>query len=141
MLMIDAVRRWNARYLADQMGGVMRFAERIGRSQSQVSQVIGKRPIKKLERVFCAHIETEFGLSPGWLDVPHLREWAVIHDKVWADALRVELAAAGVSLDVSGQMTEHESEILTIYNLLPPPSRLLLLEIARLVSGHAVSKS
>jgi len=71
-LPIEIVRMWNARFLADREGGLTRFADRIERSPSQVSQLIGKTQIKTIERKLARHFEQMCKMPEGWLDSPHI---------------------------------------------------------------------
>lgn len=65
------IRYLNARDLVSEIGGVSAFAERLGKSQSQVSQFAGESPIKGIGGKIAREIEAAFEKAPGWLDVPH----------------------------------------------------------------------
>ncbi|WP_321829506.1 hypothetical protein [Burkholderia cenocepacia] len=62
------VRLKKARELADKAGGVAEFARRMGMSDSQASQIIGKTPSRRIGDKMAARIEHAFELEPGQLD-------------------------------------------------------------------------
>lgn len=64
-------RRENARAIAKEVGGPKAFADRLGMSTSQCSQIIGTRPIRDIGPRLARKIEAEFGRPEGWLDAPH----------------------------------------------------------------------
>ncbi len=68
---VKDVRRENLRALAKGVGGISALARRLTKSQSQVSHVIGMKPIKNIGDKFAAEVEREFGKPPGWLDREH----------------------------------------------------------------------
>lgn len=49
-------------------GGLARFAERVGMSNSQVSQFAGKNPTRNIGNGVAAKIEAAYGKPAGWLD-------------------------------------------------------------------------
>ena len=69
---VDEIRLNNARHLAEDAGGISRFAVLIQKSQSQVSQIIGKNPSKRIGRGIAREIEAACEKPHGWLD--HLHE-------------------------------------------------------------------
>lgn len=61
------IRRENLKALVENAGGPTRFADKTGRSQSQISQLLtGKNIGAKLARA----IEREIGLPVSWMDHP-----------------------------------------------------------------------
>lgn len=72
---LKAIRRRNLRCLADQVGGITRLAERLGKTQSQVSHVIGRSPIKGIGDRLAAQAEKLFDKPVGWLDRPQEIGW------------------------------------------------------------------
>lgn len=64
------ISRANARYLADSVGGFARFAESVGLSDSQVSQILGKKPIRNIGVKTARRIEQAFDKPLGWIDQP-----------------------------------------------------------------------
>lgn len=54
------ISRRNARALADSVGGFSRFAEKVGVSESQVSQLLGKNPIRNIGVKTARRIEEAF---------------------------------------------------------------------------------
>ncbi len=142
-LTTEDIRRWNARVLADRVGGVARFAEQIERAQAQVSHVIGKNPIKPIESKLARHIESACNVPVGWLDSPHVRDWLNIHAPAWAERLRAELAAVGVSVDSAAPVSGPEAELMTLYGLMSDRARAQLLAIAHILHepGHVSAGS
>jgi SOS-response transcriptional repressor LexA len=69
---VKDIRRKNLRALARSVGGVTKLAERLEKSQSQVSHLIGTNPIKKIGDKFAAHVEHIFSKPLGWLDHDHM---------------------------------------------------------------------
>ena len=65
------IRRENARMLAAQYGGLTKLGEKLGRSDSQISQIIGERPIRGIGGRLARTIEKKLGLPDGWMDVQH----------------------------------------------------------------------
>lgn len=61
----------NARKLARDAGGVVRFGERLGMSKAQASQLIGRSPIRQIGNLTARRIEAEFDLPAEWLDTDH----------------------------------------------------------------------
>ncbi len=68
---IKDVRRDNMRALAESIGGITAMAERLGKSQSQISHLIGYTPIKNIGDRIAAEVEKAFGKPFGWLDRDH----------------------------------------------------------------------
>lgn len=65
------IRRENARWLAKNSGGPTQFAEMLDLSESRVSQLIGKNPVKNIGTATARKIETVFDKPTGWLDIPN----------------------------------------------------------------------
>lgn len=65
------IRRENLRALAKQLGGITQLAERLGKSQSQISQLIGKSPSKNIGDKIATQVETSFEKPHGWMDTLH----------------------------------------------------------------------
>jgi len=65
---ISEIRLENARYLANSIGGVVAMAERLGKSQPQVSHFIGGNPVKNIGNKIARQIEEAFDKENGWLD-------------------------------------------------------------------------
>jgi SOS-response transcriptional repressor LexA len=68
---VKDIRRINLKALARSVGGVTKLAERLEKSQSQISHLIGTNPIKKIGDKFAAHVERIFSKPHGWLDQEH----------------------------------------------------------------------
>jgi len=70
---VKDIRRENLRSLARSIGGITAIAKKLGKSQSQISHLIGTRPIKNIGDRLASEIETAFEKSHGWLDKEHFR--------------------------------------------------------------------
>ncbi len=73
---VKDIRRKNLRRLARLEGGITDLSERLDRSQSQISHLIGHSPIKNIGDRLASHIETVFNKPRGWLDREHETEEA-----------------------------------------------------------------
>jgi hypothetical protein len=131
----DDIRRWNARALADKLGGVSRFAEKLGRAQAQMSHIIGKNPVKMIESKQARHIESACGMVEGWLDVPHVTDWLAIERRDWAAALRAFLASNGITVESSEPESLPEVEVMTLFRSMSVTNRRKLIDIARVLSS------
>lgn len=67
----EDIRRENARALARKVNGQIEFGRVLKMEPSQVSQIIGKTPIKNIGNSIARRIEQGFSKPEGWLDVPH----------------------------------------------------------------------
>lgn len=65
---VKDIRRKNLRKLARLVGGITDLSERLDRSQSQISHLIGNSPIKNIGDRLANHIEGVFNKPRGWLD-------------------------------------------------------------------------
>lgn len=68
---VKDIRRKNLRAIARSVGGVTQLAERLGKSQSQISHLIGTNPVKNIGDRFAAEVEKAFEKPHGWLDHEH----------------------------------------------------------------------
>ncbi len=68
---IKTIRRENLRALAKCVGGITRLADRLNKTQSQISHLIGSNPIKNIGDKIAAQAEVAFNKPPGWLDRKH----------------------------------------------------------------------
>lgn len=71
MTNIKVIRRENLRALAKLAGGITRLADRLNKTQSQVSHLIGSNPVKNIGDKIAAQAEREFKKPVGWLDREH----------------------------------------------------------------------
>jgi hypothetical protein len=72
MLMdVYLIRLINLRALAAQEGGITALANRLEKSQSQISQLIGSKPIKNIGSLIAREVDRSFGKPEGWLDQIH----------------------------------------------------------------------
>jgi hypothetical protein len=67
----EEIRRQNARELARAAGGQTEFGRMVDMEGPQVSQIIGKNPIKNIGNSIAKRIEIAFSKPEGWLDQPH----------------------------------------------------------------------
>lgn len=70
---VKDIRRENLRSLARSIGGITAIAKKLGKSQSQISHLIGTRPIKNIGDRLASEIEVAFAKGHGWLDKEHFR--------------------------------------------------------------------
>ena len=69
------IRYRNVRYLIEingglNTGGLTRVAERLKKTQGQVSHFAGENPIKNIGNKIAREIESAFGKPLGWMDTP-----------------------------------------------------------------------
>jgi SOS-response transcriptional repressor LexA len=71
------IRYLNARLLIlRECGGeLIRFAERLNKSQPQTSAFAGENPTKGIGPKISRQIDDAFSRNRGWLDLPHYTEW------------------------------------------------------------------
>jgi hypothetical protein len=74
---ISEIRLKNARYLANSAGGISAFAEKTGKSQPQISHLIGEKPIKNIGNKIAREIEKSFNQEKDWLDHAHYDLWEI----------------------------------------------------------------
>lgn len=72
---INEIRRKNAHYLSESVGGITAFADKLDKSQPQISHLIGDKPIKNIGPKIARQIEKAFNKAHGWLDHPHPELW------------------------------------------------------------------
>jgi phage repressor protein C with HTH and peptisase S24 domain len=109
---IDDIRRDNLAVLRDQYGGLARFAEHLGKSDSQVSQWVqgathsatGKQ--RGMSTATARYIEDRCRLPTGWLDVEHARQVDLGNHPDLAQVPRVRFK---LSAGVSGYAIEPEA--------------------------------
>lgn len=68
---VKEIRRINLRALSRSVGGITQLADRLGKSQSQISHLIGTNPIKNIGDRFAAEVEKTFSKPNGWMDHEH----------------------------------------------------------------------
>jgi len=126
MKKIEDVRRDNLRRLRDELGGVQELADRLGKSQSQISQWLNAsvhsatgKP-RTISSGSCRELERILQKPEGWMDVEHVALTTVQSNE--ATALRKILA--DTSADV---------RLLSVYNLANADQRELIDSAVRLV--------
>jgi hypothetical protein len=82
----DRNRLENARWLADNVGGIAPFARRLGRPDGDtlIQNYIGKTPTKRIGRIMAPAIESKFELNPGELD----RDWNHGGPPSWSNRIK-----------------------------------------------------
>lgn len=65
------IRRDNARRLAEEVGQPADLARRLGMSDSQMGQLIGRNPVRNIGPRVARRMEEACGKPEGWLDVEH----------------------------------------------------------------------
>lgn len=68
---VKIIRRENMRALAKSVGGISKLANRLDKSQSQISHLIGTSPIKNIGDKIASQVEVVFEKPAGWLDREH----------------------------------------------------------------------
>jgi len=122
MSKLDDIRRENARYLSDSVGGSANFGRKVGMSDSRVSQIIGINFTRNIGNVAAAQIEAAFDKPDGWLSAEH-----TINSKETerADAPYAEAPPAGIlsireadDMPTLAYITPEESRLLTQYRVI-----------------------
>ena len=65
------IRYLNVRKLVADFGGVSALADKLNKTQAQVSAFAGEKPRKGIGNKVARDIETTFDLPRGWMDVLH----------------------------------------------------------------------
>lgn len=71
MKKVEDIRRDNARQLVELEGGITKFANRAGITNSRASQMLGPNPTRNIGRKAASDIESKFDKPAGWLDTDH----------------------------------------------------------------------
>jgi len=107
---VKIIRRENLRALAHDLGSITALAEFLGKSQSQMSRLIGRHPIKNIGDKLAAEIEQAFTKPSGWLDWRH----AGIQDTLVQERMRA-IAHNEVPLlpskDITSWISKSEEEL------------------------------
>jgi SOS-response transcriptional repressor LexA len=84
------IRYLNARLLIarESNGELIRFAERVGKSQPQTSAFAGENPTKGIGPKIARQIDAAFNKERGWLDLPHYEEWQKVG--LWRPEARID---------------------------------------------------
>jgi hypothetical protein len=112
------ITRANARQLAEQVGSFARFAERVGMAEAQVSQILGRNPIRNIGSKLGRKIEAAFDKPVGWLDRPqdgtefgdHSGGTGVMALSVELEAFRDRAAKAAACLRAASNAPELDSK-------------------------------
>lgn len=123
---IEDVRRRNLAALREQIGSVAELAERIGKSQSQVSQWLNAsthsssgKP-RTISSGSCREIEKAFKKPDGWMDVEHVD---------------LEVVQSSEASDLRRMLSEASADIrlLSVYRLANDDERKLIDAAVRIV--------
>lgn len=86
------ISRENARSLAESIGGLAKFADRVGMADTQVSQILGKNPVRNIGVKMARRIEEAFQKPLGWIDQRHEEiEVGILSDAAIDPLLSTEL--------------------------------------------------
>lgn len=85
---ISEIRLFNTRKAAAAVGGPAEFGRRTDRGDSQVSQIIGKNPTRKIGSGLARKIEKKLDLEPGSLDIPPPKYSALVEEAAAELAIR-----------------------------------------------------
>ncbi len=119
---ITEIRRKNARHLSTAIGGINSFAEKTGKSQSQISSLIGKSPIKNIGNKIACEIETAFNKPKGWLDN--------VHPELYGETDDNHEELTGAANDTEG-LTNEAIEFARLWQNLPSDQRAVLSDTAQ----------
>ena len=71
---ISEIRYNNVRGIVKDVGGVTALAEKLDKSQAQVSSFAGSNPKKSIGNKVAREIEVAFCLANGWMDKDHTED-------------------------------------------------------------------
>ena len=121
MKKIEDIRRENLGLLRAEAGGVQRLADRLGKSQSQVSQWLnasansGSGKPRTISTASCREIERAIGKPEGWMDMQHQEAHVALVETDDAVELRRMLRDASA-----------EIRLLSIYRMADSDQRKLI---------------
>jgi len=124
---ISDVRRANARFLALTVGGIGNMAFRMGKSQSQISHLIGEKPIKGIGNMIARQINVEFSKPAGWLDQ---RQEALNYELL----LRSDWSHLDVDQALTGQGQRSGDSLPPLADTMPPEVKELASRMATALS-------
>lgn len=102
------IRRWNARFLANEDGSMTAFADKLDKGLSQIGQLIGINNTKNIGNKIARQIESAYGKEKGWLDVPHVSDWQSIDRVEWQEAYKKEWQKNGLTPSEAGDFSVNE---------------------------------
>jgi hypothetical protein len=108
MAKIDEIRLDNARRLLAEAGGQKGMIEITGRSQSQISHLMGEKPIKPIGKRIAESLEDAFKKPKGWMDTDR-RLTSSSEEDIAFDSLVVRLKAIYSERDNSGRSDLEEA--------------------------------
>jgi hypothetical protein len=74
MKTIDEIRLDNARKLIARAGNQRKLIDKLGTTSSQMSQMVGANPRKKIGGIVARRFEVALGLESGWMDQEHVTD-------------------------------------------------------------------
>lgn len=111
---IDLIRLDNARRLLKEVGGQKAMIEKTGRSQSQISQIMGAKAFKPIGKTVARSLEKTFNKNKGWMDVD--RRKLSEQGAQGFDALLIRLYSLYESRDEDGKRRLQQA-LLSLINL------------------------
>lgn len=141
---VKDIRRQNLRALSRISGGVSKLAERLEKSQSQISHLIGTNPVKNIGDKFAAHVERVFNKPYGWLDQMHLEEHGAIYQIPSAQQAYYQIPMltwqeAQTYLQDKKAIKKNPSNYLTIHTPVGPQAFALRVEGDSMEAAHGPS--
>lgn len=127
---VSEIRRQNARYLAESVGGITALANRMNKAQQQITHIIGKNPIKNIGHGVAKQFEAAFDKESGWMDHEHPELWGgenVINDASLPAENYIELRKTP---DPLAGLTDLQRELILRMNSLSEKQQLELLKTA-----------
>lgn len=116
MMNIYEIRYKNARYLSDSVGGVGATAEKMDKSQPQISHLLADKPFKNIGPKIARQFESVFNKPKDWLDHPHPELWGGLE-------IQEEKAMYAVTLKSDTILTDEAIEFAKAFQALCPDQR------------------
>ncbi|SJM93381.1 hypothetical protein CRENPOLYSF2_3280002 [Crenothrix polyspora] len=116
---IKEIRLKNARYLAESVGGINSFSDKVDKPQSFISQTVGARPNKSIGTRFARDIDKAFNKPVGWLDN--------LHTELYGEVIGEGKEAAN-AID---EVTPEALEFAKLWQELPSDQRAVLSSAAK----------
>ncbi|WKD51707.1 hypothetical protein [Microbulbifer spongiae] len=99
---VGDIRLENARQLSKKFNNLKEFSEALGMAPSQISQLIGPNPRRRIGTTVARRIETACSKEKGWLDVAHKEKSSTVTTESGVD---IDLLVDCISA-VEGKVTE-----------------------------------
>jgi len=115
---ISQIRYKNAQYLAELAGGVGAVAEKLGKSQPQVSHLLAETPVKNIGNKIAGQFEEAFNKPEGWL--------SDLHPELWGEVPEADNATGAID-----GLREEAISFARIFQTLPREQRTILVNTAQ----------